>query len=472
MGNAYTHPKPRRGEDLEVLVERIDARGRARGKATHVTGRYDVVLRRGSPGARVTARVQRRRGEKVEARIVAVLDEGPEAVAPRCPHFGVCGGCSFQDVRYAAQLELKRHMVEQALQDEGHSIEVEASVGCDDPWAYRNKMDFSFSARRWVGEDEPENAPADFALGLHPAGQFHKVLDVEACPIQHEECTAIVQTARRLAREQELAPWHIQRHEGLLRHLVLRRSAATGEILVVLATVEEAAEQVPNYAAALVAAHPSIATVVQSINPHSAQTAIGERELVLHGSGAIHERLSGLEFRLSARSFFQTNTAQAERLVELVRAAVAPRASDVLFDVYCGAGVLGLALARDVHELHGFELVEAAVKDAWQNATHNRILNARFVAGDVVESLNAPGLASPDLVIVDPPRAGLHPKILPALGAMPCRRLVYVSCNPRSAASDVAALAVAGLRLVRAQPVDLFPHTAHVETVLTLEREG
>jgi 23S rRNA (uracil1939-C5)-methyltransferase len=384
----------------------------------------------------------------------------------------VCGGCSFQDVRYAVQLELKRDMVEHALRDAGLAAEIEACVGCDEPWAYRNKMDFSFSARRWVGEDEPEDAPADFALGLHPAGQFHKVLDVEACPIQADECTAIVQTARRLALEQGLAPWHIQRHEGLLRHLVLRCSVATGEILVVLATAREAAERVAPYAAALVAAHPSIATVVQSINPHGAQTAIGEREVILHGSGAIHERLAGLEFRLSARSFFQTNTAQAERLVELVRAAAAARAEDVLYDVYCGAGVLGLALACDVRELHGFELVEAAVRDAWRNAAHNRVLNAQFVAGDVVESLSADGRSAPDVAIVDPPRAGLHPKILPALGAMPFRRLVYVSCNPRSAARDVASLAAAGLRLTRVQPIDLFPHTAHVESVLTLERDA
>ncbi len=465
-----TPPKPRRGDELEVLVERLDARGRVRGETLHATGRYDVRLRRGEPGSRVKVRVQRRRGDRVEARILSVLEHGPQAVAPRCPHFGVCGGCSFQDVRYEAQLVMKRDMVTRALRAEGLEVDVEPCLACAGPWAYRNKMDFSFSARRWVDESEPDGVLADFALGLHPAGQFHKVLDVRACPIQHDECTAIVQTARRLARELGIEPWHIQRHEGLLRHLVLRRSLATGEILVVLATAAEARPQVDPLAAALVSAHPAIATLVQSINPHGAQTAIGERELVLHGSGAIHERLAGLELRLSAGSFFQTNTAQAERLVEIVREQAATAESDVLFDVYCGAGVLGLALARDVREVWGFELIEAAVADARKNAERNGIANATFIAGDVVTSLRAPGYPAPDVVIVDPPRAGLHPKILPVLGELSCRRLVYVSCNPRSAAADIAALSAAGLRLVRARPIDLFPHTAHVETVLTLER--
>jgi len=464
--------KPRKGDSLEVDVLRLDPRGRARGRAQHPTGEYDVHLRRGGPGARVSARVIRRRGQRIDGAVTEVLDRGPCGAPPRCVHFGTCGGCSLQDLAYGAQLEAKRRRLEEALSAAGALLgpPVEPCVGADDPWAYRNKMDFTFSARRFVAAHEPEGSERAFALGLHPAGLFSKVFDLEECPIQDERCTAIVHTARRLARAAGLEPWHIQRHEGLLRHLVLRASRATGEILAVLTTSEEAPERVRPYAAGLVAAHPEIATLVQSVQVRSGQTAVGERELVLHGSGVIRERLAGLELELSARSFFQTNTAQAERLVEMVREEAELAAGDVLYDLYCGTGALGLALARDCREVRGYELVEEAVRDARRNAVRNGIENARFRAGDVLEMLRSGGEPAPTVVVVDPPRAGLHPKVLPLVAALPLRRMVYVSCNPAAAGADVAALAAAGLRLVRVRPIDLFPHTPHVETVLTLER--
>ena len=475
LGRVQGLRKPRRGDVLEVDVERLDARGRVRGRASHETGEYDVFLRRGELGSRVRARVARRRGNRVEGNVLEVLRHGPDRVEPRCAHYGVCGGCGLQEVAYAAQLEAKRRRVEEALGGRGLLVDggpvVEACLGCDEPWSYRNKMDFGFSARRWIAPDEPEGAPRGFALGLHPAGLFSAVFDLEECPIQDARCTAIVQTARRLALERGLEPWHIQRHEGLLRHLVLRRSRATGEILVVLTTSAEAPERVRPYAADLVAAHPEIATLVQAVQTRTGMTAVGQRELVLHGSGAIRERLAGLELELSARSFFQTNTAQAERLVEVVRVEASLGPDDVVYDLYCGAGSLGLALASSCGEVLGFELVAIAARDARRNAERNGIGNARFFAGDVLAALRSGEHLAPDVVIVDPPRAGLHPKVVPLLVELPFRRLVYVSCNPAAAAADLALLAPRGLRLARVRPVDLFPHTPHVETVLTLERE-
>jgi len=229
---------------------------------------------------------------------------------------------------------------------------------------------------------------------------------------------------------------------------------------------------VPPYAAALVAAHPEITTLVHTVNERTAQTAVGQREVVLHGPGTIVETLRGVRFAISAGSFFQTNTAQAEALLGMVIEEARLEAADVLHDLYCGAGAIALACASRVREVWGFELVEAAVRDARRNAAANGIENARFVAGDVAAELVRPSVPAADVCVVDPPRAGLHPTVLEALGAARSRRVVYVSCNPRAAAGDVGALAAKGLRLVRVRPLDLFPHTPHVECVLTLERPG
>ncbi|HVS08629.1 MAG TPA: 23S rRNA (uracil(1939)-C(5))-methyltransferase RlmD [Planctomycetota bacterium] len=465
--------KPRRGDRLELAVERIDPRGTAHGHLRDSSGEYDVRLPRGVPGSRLVAQVTRRRGARIDTRVLELLEAGPETVPVRCAHAATCGGCRFQDWSYAAQLEHKRQVVEETLRAGGvlDSARVEPCLGCDPPWAYRNKMDFTFSARRWIEPAEPVGAPRGFALGLHPSGHWRSVIDVHACAIAPPGTDAIVASARRLALEQGLEPWDVATHRGLLRHLVVRRNAR-GEVLVAVVTSEEASERIRPYVRALLAERPEIATAVQLVSSSLAQVATGERELVLHGPGWILEELDGLTFRLSAGSFFQTNTAQAERLVRAVREAAACGPEDVVVDLSCGVGTFALSLARGAREVWGFELAPSAVTDARLNAQRNAIGNAHFLAGDVAATLRERDLPRPAVCVVDPPRAGLHKSVLAALAALAPDRVVYVSCNVSAAAQDLRALSAAGLRLVRVQPIDLFPHTPHVECVLVLERSG
>ncbi|MBM3988671.1 MAG: 23S rRNA (uracil(1939)-C(5))-methyltransferase RlmD [Planctomycetes bacterium] len=462
--------KPKRDDRLEVEVERVDERGLGVGRAQHEAGEFRVALRRALAGERVVAQVLRRRGEKIEGRLLEVLRASGERVSPPCRHYGACGGCALQDLRYAAQLAAKREIVERALRRERIEVAVEPVIGSANELHYRNKMDFTFGTRRWVEPGEAEGVQRDFAVGLHPREQFRKVLDVERCEIQPEPFDAILASARRLALEQRLVAWDLVRHEGLLRHIVLRRSVATGEILVQLTTSSESPEQVGPYVAALLAAHPQITTLVQAINSRGATVAMGERELVLHGSGAIRERLAGLWYRVSAASFFQTNTAQAERLVEVTLEEARLAGRERVLDLYCGAGTLTLPLARKATHVQGVELVEAAVEDARRNAEENGIANVTFSAGDVLAWFGSAGASECDVMVVDPPRAGLHPKVVELLARAAARRMVYMSCHIASAARDIAALAPAGWRATRARPVDLFPQTPHVECVLTLER--
>ncbi|HVS19882.1 MAG TPA: 23S rRNA (uracil(1939)-C(5))-methyltransferase RlmD [Planctomycetota bacterium] len=464
--------KPRRGDRIVVDVLGYAAGGGLRGRYEDATGVYAVELRRGVPSSRIEVDVLWRRGNDLRARVGDVLVAGPAAVAPRCGHFPDCGGCAHQDLGYAAQLAEKRQVVERVL---GAAlvldVPVEVPIGCEQPWRYRNKMDFTFGARRWIAADEPAGLAddeRDFALGLHPAHQFAKVLDVRACEIVFAGAEAILDTARGLARELELSAWDTRSQSGLLRHLVLRRSWATGEVLVNLVTSEEAAEALAPWFAGLLARHPEVATLVQTVNTALSKTALGERELLHHGPGHISERLGGFEFRLSARSFFQTNTPQAERLLAVVLEEAAPTGAEHVLDLYCGVGSLTLPLARSAAQVTGYELVEEAVADARATAARNGVTNVEFVAGDVARTLGA--AARPDVVVVDPPRGGLHPDVTAGLAAAAPKRLVSVSCNVQSAARDVAQLVAAGLRLVRVRPVDLFPHTPHCECVLTLER--
>jgi 23S rRNA (uracil1939-C5)-methyltransferase len=467
--------KLRRGDLLEVEVEGYAAGGGVRALYADASGSYRIELKRGVPGERVRVEVASRRGRDVRARMGEVLRASPHAVEPRCAHFPTCGGCSHQDLAYQRQLEEKRRTAERILA--GHGLlrgpdapAVEPCIACDPPWRYRNRMDFTFGALRWIEAGEPEEAERGFALGLHPAGQYEKVLDVRSCSIVFEEAEAILSDARSLAREQGLEAWDLDRKAGLLRHLVLRKSFARGEILANLVTSEEAPGRVRPFVDALLARQPCITTFVQTIYSGLAKITLGERELTLHGPGRIVEELCGLEFRIGARTFFQTNTRQAERLTQVVLAAAQVRPGDTVYDLYCGAGALTLPLARAGARTLGIEIVPEALADARENGRRNGIEGLELLCGDVAALLAGPELPQPDVIVADPPRGGLHPTVVDALRRSPARRLVYVSCRIESAARDLAALAHGGWRLARAQPIDLFPHTPHLETVLALER--
>lgn len=471
--------KPRRDDSIEVGLDGIDARGHAVGTA----GEYRVRVRDATPGARITARVVRRRRNEIDAHQVDVLEPSPDGATPRCAHFASCGGCTLQDLSYPAQLRHLGDLLARTLAPlepwlAGRArAGAEPVVGCDDPWHYRNKMDFTFGNRRWVEPGEPEDAERDFALGLHVPARFDKVLSVDHCDIAFREATGILRSARELARAAGLSAWDVREHRGLLRHLVLRKGVRTGELLAYLVTSEGDTAAVDAYAAAILARHPELTTFVHGVNPGVAQVAVASEQRVLHGTGRIEEELGGLRFSISPESFFQTNTVQAERLLGIVREEAALEPDDVLFDLYCGGGALALGLAAtgDGREVWGFELVESAIADARDNARRNGVERARFVAGDLAATVAAEALAErgapePTVCVVDPPRAGMHPSVVAALARLAPRRVVHVSCNPKTAARDLALLCAEGYAVERIRPIDLFPHTAHLECVFTLER--
>jgi len=484
--------KPRRDDVLEVDVERLDARGRGVGRATWDGETYVVTLR-ALPGQRVRARVAKRRRNQLEARVVEELVPSPDVVPARCPHYPSCGGCAFQDFAYEAQLAELHHSVQAAF--EAHDllsgslqgrVEVQPVVPAPNVEGYRNKMEFGFATRRWLEPHELADAeasavpPGELALGLHARGFFGKVIDLDSCAIHPPVFDDVVRSARRLARERGLSAWDVREHKGLLRHLALRAGRRTGDLMLYLVTTTESPELVDPFVRALIAERPELTTVVQGITDRLSTVAVGDVERVLFGPGTIRERCLELDFEISPTSFFQTNTEQAERLFTMAREeATLGEGGErpLVWDLYCGTGSLTLALAGDARHVVGFEQVAPAVANARRNAQRNGIENVEFVEGDVLDLISElidgeRARERPDIVVVDPPRAGLHPKVPGRLAALAPERIVYVSCNPSSAARDVKELVALGYELACIRPIDLFPHTPHVECVIRLERRG
>ncbi len=459
--------KLRPGDEIELTITAFDARGRGTGDL----GEMHITVRRATPGSRIRALVLKRRRSAVEAVALETLDAGPHAVTAPCAHFGSCGGCSLQSLDYAQQLQGLHAIVATAFRTHGLAhVPIDPVIPAPSTTRYRNKMEFSFSTRRWIAPDEPNGAPNGFALGLHAAGLHTKVVDILGCSIQTESADAILSTLRELAVERDIPPWDPQAHVGLLRHIVLRVAGTTNEVLVNLVTSTEAPDIIDPLVREIVARNPSITTFVQNVNSRPADTSIGDpgRERILFGTGTIRERILGLELLVSAGSFFQTNSTQAERLFEIVREESALTGAETVYDLYCGTGTIALVLASRAREVIGFEIVPSAVADARANAARNHILNARFVEGDALDGLAHPDLPRPDVCVVDPPRAGLHKRVLAHLAELQPKRIVYVSCSPASAANDVAELEKLGWRTLRVRPIDLVPHTPHIESVITL----
>jgi 23S rRNA (uracil1939-C5)-methyltransferase len=359
---------------------------------------------------------------------------------------------------------------------------VNPALGADDPYYYRNKMEFSFG-ERWLTRDEvqqrltvPGTRAENFALGLHIPLRFDKVLDVEECWLQSAVSQRIVNTVRQLCRERALTTYSTRDHTGYLRNLVIRQSTRTGELMANFVTSEDRPDVMRALSDSLLTQIPEITTVINNITQRKSLVAIGDRERITYGPGYISERIGNKIFRISANSFFQTNTAQAERLYMTVRRLAHLKPDDVVYDLYSGTGTIALLLADDAAVVVGIESVESAVEDARRNAEMNGVHNCTFICGDLKEKLThdktwMANHSYPSVLILDPPRAGVHPKVLDQIQGLRPNRVVYVSCNPATQARDVAILCSRGTYAVReAQPVDMFPQTGHIENVVVVDR--
>lgn len=465
----------KKGAEIELVIEKFADRGKS---LTRVDG-YVVFVSGGVPGDRLRAKVFKRRKSFAEGRLLEVLEPSPLRQEARCEYFDACGGCKWQHVRYEAQLEMKRDAVAEALSHQGGfdlentNLEVRPTMGADETYFYRNKMEFSFSANRWLTDWEiasGEDFDTSFAIGLHVPGRFDKVLDLKACYLQSEWSARLVNGVRQFAKQHGWTPWDVRKHTGFLRHLVVRTSEHIEEKMVVLVTSAEDPDRMKQFAAFLKEDFPEVTTLVNTINSTPAQTAFGEKMITVFGPGVVHDTLGPYTFEIAANAFFQTNTRQAEKLYEVLVDFAEFKPGDLVYDLYCGAGTISLYISDHVRHVVGVEVIEEAVENARANARSNDVDNCTFVTGDMLK-LFTPDFAAahgkPDVLIVDPPRAGMHPKVVQQIAALKPERMVYVSCNPQTQARDIQQLGDA-YRIEAVQPVDLFPHTHHIENVVKL----
>ena len=420
---------------------------------------------RGAPvGATLHVCPAGRRKGILRARRLHLISPAPNAVEPACGIFGLCGGCTLQEMPLSAQRTEKEALAHAQI---GSLSEVEVSPieGTDAAYGYRNKVELSFGTKRYLN-DEDMAAGVPFGgrfLGFHAAGRFDRIVEPDPCALVSPEMGKIVAEVRAFLKTSSFEPWDVRAHTGFWRHLVLRETQL-GERLVVFYTSEPpegAAEELAVLAGRL----PEVTGVLWHVNPRTGDAAIGDLRAVLRGREWVEERLGERHYKLSATAFFQTNTRGAELLYERIRQLAG--GGKRLLDLYCGVGSIGLHLAEDFEEIVGVEINEQAVADARKNAAENGVLNARYIAGPVREVV---GQLEADVVVVDPPRAGLHPKVAEWLSTLQCERLIYVACKPSSLGRDRAILEAGGWVLTRLATVDLFPQTGHMEAVALFER--
>ena len=451
--------RPKRGEALSLTIDDLAFGGEGVGRADG----YVVFVPGGLPGDRLRVRLVQVRTRFGRGSIEEVLEPSPQRVEAPCPYFGRCGGCRLQHVAYPAQLAFKSKQVADALERLGglRDVPLRPIIGAEETFGYRNKMEFTVARARGA-----------LVVGLHETERYDSVLDIERCLLQSDRMNGLLAEARAFFAERGLTVYEQDTGEGLLRFLMLREGKHTGELMTNVVTSAPAVSELAPLAQRLQARDPGTTSVVMNVNPKKASVAVGVEEHLLGGRDHIREDVGGLTFRVSANSFVQTNTRQAERLFDLVVESTGLTGTETVLDLYSGTGAISLLLARRARWVYGVELAQAAVDDAGANATANRITNCTFVSGEVrfvLPALIAKGVTA-EVVVADPPRAGFHPKALHALITLGARRIVYVSCNPTTLARDLGELVRGGYHLEWVQPVDMFPHTPHIEAVARLER--
>lgn len=434
---------------------------------------YTVFVDKAVPGDRVLARIIKKKQSYAEARTIEVVEASPDRVAAPCKYSGMCGGCKWQFLHYDRQIEYKRQHVIDAVSRIGAvtGVDVHETIPSAALFGYRNKMEFSCSDRRWLLPEELGDPDIEktFALGLHVPGTFDKIIDIDQCMLHPPQGNRILNDVKDYMKASGFPAYGIKSHEGFWRFLMLRHSVAHDQWLVNLITADDRPETVEPLAGLLMEAHDNIVGVVNNVSGKKAAISLGDFEKPIAGKSGLNERLGPFEFEISANSFFQTNTRGAETIYETVSHYAGLSGSESVVDLYCGTGTIAIWLSARAGMVHGFEIVESAVADAEKNCRRNGVENCRFTTGDIRDAISSID-HRPDVLVIDPPRAGMHKDVVQKAGALGAERIVYVSCNPATLARDIALLSEA-YSIDEIQPVDMFPHTYHIEAVAKLTKK-
>ena len=452
--------------ELEISGIAFGGRGLARvnGLAVFVDGAVPLDL--------VIARIVKKKKHYAEARVYTLVRPSPHRIRADCMYSGFCGGCKWQFLTYEKQLEYKRQHVQESIERIGliRDVPVHPTLSSPAMFGYRNKMEFSCSDRRWLLPDEmgKEGVEKGFALGLHVPGTFYKVLDTRSCLLQPELGNHILHDVRTFIKASGVPVYGLRTHTGFWRFLMLRHSVAYDRWMVNIITAKKDRGIVQPLAVQLMDKYPQIISVVNNITSRKAGIAVGEYEIGLSGLPCLTDKIGELEFEISANSFFQTNTLAAQRLYQTIKEYAGLSGRETVVDLYSGTGAIAICLAHGAKKVIGMEIVESAVADAVKNCEINGVSNCQFIVGDIKDGLSRI-TDRPEVMIIDPPRAGMHKDVVKGVLEMAPERIVYVSCNPATMARDMG-LMTENYRVLEVQPVDMFPHTFHIESVARLDK--
>lgn len=455
-----------------IEIEAFAAEGKALARVDDLV----VFVPFAAPGDVADIKLSRKRKQHAEGRIVAFKKYSPDRTEPFCSHFGVCGGCQWQHLPYAAQLRYKQQQVLDAMQRIA-KVEIPEPgpiIGSENDRFYRNKLEFTFSNKRWRTIEEIKSG-VEFkdndALGFHIPGMFDKVLDIEKCWLQEDFSNRVRLSVKAFCLEHNMEFFDLRQQEGMMRNLIIR-TASTGEKMLIVVFYQDEATSREALLKHLLEHFPEITSLIYVINNKGNDTIFDRDTSVFHGPGYIFEEMEGLRFKIGPKSFYQTNSAQACRLYSVVREFAGLKPDELVYDLYTGTGTIANFLARQCRKVIGIEYIPEAIEDARANAELNGIHNTAFFAADVKDLLNEAFMAEhgrPDVLITDPPRAGMHEDVVKTILTAAPERIVYVSCNPATQARDLSLLDQQ-YRVAALQTVDMFPHTQHVENVVLLKR--
>lgn len=460
-----------------VVIFDIAEEGKGVGRA----GEMVVFVEKAVPGDVADIEIFRKKKNFGEAKISALKTASGLRTEPFCQHFGDCGGCKWQHMTYEAQLHYKQKAVTDALE---RIAKVDVSslmpiLPSPETRFYRNKLEFTFSDRRWLTNNEISSGEtfATDALGFHVPLYFDRILDIQECHLQSDSSNEIRNSVRDFAMQQQVSFYNLRRHEGSLRNLIIRTSSA-GELMVIVVFAFADEEQVASLMEFIRVTFPQITSLLYIINQKKNDTIFDQEVITYHGRDFIYEEMrtdftgiNKVRFRIGPKSFYQTNSHQATKLYEVARDFAGFKGDELVYDLYTGAGTIANFIAGKVKQVIGIEYVESAIEDAKINSSINNINNTKFFAGDMRDVLNASFIAQnnkPDVIITDPPRAGMHPDVIRRLMEIEAEKIVYVSCNVATQARDLLVLKDK-YEVTKIQPVDMFPHTQHVENVLLLQ---
>ncbi|MBF8982067.1 23S rRNA (uracil(1939)-C(5))-methyltransferase RlmD [Lutibacter sp. B2] len=440
-------------EDLEFPAKGI---GALEGKK--------VYVKNSIPGQTVKVMIKKNRKDHAEGKLLEVIERADIEIDSFCEHFGLCGGCANQTIPYEKQKELKANLVKKLIDDAGvKGYDFLGIEGSPEVYEYRNKMEYSFGNETKGGE---------LNLGMHKKGRFTDVVTVDHCKIVDEDFNMILKSILDYCREKEIPLYNNRSHEGYLRHLIVRKAKTTKEILVNIITSTQIVWDM-NELVEMIKSLPiegKLVGFLHTFNDNVADAVVNEKLEVLYGRDYFYEEILGLKFKVSAYSFFQTNSLGAERLYSMALEFLGDANNKTIFDLYCGTGTIGQIVSKKAKKVLGIELIEEAVEAANKNAKMNDLDNCHFIAGDVFKKLDELK-DKPDIIILDPPRVGVHPKALQKVLRYKCKEIVYVSCNPKSLAENLADMQKYGYVVDKVKCMDMFPHTPHVETVVRLYRK-